>query len=170
LDGTATHTGHIVIFSRPAVPRPSGSGIRIKVAGYAFSSHAAMSRPELAPDLRRFVVTNIPSVPFLEAVLLLRADPAREWTPQDMAQRLYISAEQAHPLLESIAQGQIAVRSGNEPPRFRWGPGSPDIARMLDRLAAHYAGDVVTIATLIHGKTDMRAQKFADAFRWRKDS
>ncbi len=129
-----------------------------------------MSRPALAPDLRRFVVTNIPSVPYLEAVLLLRADPAREWTSQDMAGRLYIATDEAQPLLDAAAQAHLALRSGDQPPRYRYSPGSPELAELVDRLAAHYASDVVTVATLIHGKTEKRAQQFADAFRWRKDS
>lgn len=129
-----------------------------------------MSRPDLAPDLRRFVVTNIPSVPYLEAVLLLRADPARAWTSTDMAGRLYIALEDAQPLLHGVAQARIALRDAGDPPRFRYQPASAELAALLDRLAAHYAADVVTIATLIHGKTDKRARQFADAFRWRKDS
>lgn len=129
-----------------------------------------MSRPELAPELRRFVVTNIPSVPYLEAVLLLRADPSRSWTAQDMAGRLYITPEEALPLLEGAAQARMAVSETGGPLRFRYAPGSPELAQLLDRLASHYAADVVTIAMLIHSRTDKRAQQFADAFRWRKDS
>ena len=127
-----------------------------------------MTRPELSPDLRRFVVTNIPSVPYLEAILLLRAEPQRLWSVPDMARRLYIPEGDAAPLLAAAAEAGIAAPETG--PAYRWAPASPELSIMLDRLAAHYAADVVTIATLIHGRTDKRAQQFADAFRWRKDT
>jgi hypothetical protein len=44
---------------------------------------------------------------------------------------------------------------------------------MLDSLAEVYAHHLVEVTHLIHSKGDkreQRAQKFADAFRWRKDA
>ena len=131
-----------------------------------------MSRPELAPDLRRFIVTNIPSVPFLEAVLLMRADPQHRWSPSEMAARLYIGEAQAAALLDASVDAGIAVRAPGSEPHVLYQPAAPELAEVLDRLAAHYAADVVTVATLIHGRAPETnpAQQFADAFRWRKDS
>ena len=129
-----------------------------------------MSRPELPSDLRRFIVTNIPSVPYLEAILLLRAEPRKAWLVRDMAARLYIAEADAAQLLDSAASNGIAEVQAGDSPAYSYRPQSEELATMLDRLATHYAGDVVTVATLIHGRTDKRAQQFADAFRWRKDS
>lgn len=129
-----------------------------------------MSRPELPSDLRRFIVTNIPSVPYLEAILLLRAEPQKAWPVRDMAARLYIAEADAETLLDSAAHNGIAEVHAGSSAAYSYRPQSEDLAAMLDRLAAHYAGDVITVATLIHGRTDKRAQQFADAFRWRKDS
>lgn len=129
-----------------------------------------MSRPELPSDLRRFIVTNIPSVPYLEAILLLRAEPHKAWLVREMAARLYIAETDAEQLLDSATASGIADVHAGDSPAYTYRPQTEDTAAMLDRLAAHYAGDVVTVATLIHGRTDKRAQQFADAFRWRKDS
>jgi hypothetical protein len=41
---------------------------------------------------------------------------------------------------------------------------------MLDRLAGIYARNLVDVTNLIHSKTSRKAQQFADAFKWRKDS
>jgi hypothetical protein len=48
----------------------------------------AMGKPSIPEDLRRFVLTSIPSVPFLEALLLMRADPDHAWRRDTLAQRL----------------------------------------------------------------------------------
>jgi hypothetical protein len=41
---------------------------------------------------------------------------------------------------------------------------------LLDRVATHYAGNLLAITDLIHSSINRRANQFADAFRWRKDS
>lgn len=135
-----------------------------------------MPRPELAPDLRRFIVTNIPSVPYLEAILLLRSQPQRGWTARDMAGRLYVGEAQAAALLDASVNAGIAARvpdtETNTDSSIVYQPATPELAQMLDRLATHYASDVITVATLIHHRPpeSTPAQQFADAFRWRKES
>jgi hypothetical protein len=41
---------------------------------------------------------------------------------------------------------------------------------MVTRLADVYAKNLTEVTNIIHSKTDRRAQQFADAFRWRRDS
>ncbi len=129
-----------------------------------------MSRPELAPELRRFVVTNVPSVPYLEAILLLRAQPQRYWTAADMARRLYVSESAAASLLDAAVAAGVAATAPVAQAGVGYQPSSPELADLLDRLATHYAHDVVTVATLIHKQSDTRVRRFADAFVWRKES
>ena len=123
-------------------------------------------RPELPQDLRRFLLTSIPSVPYLEAVLLLRAEPQRAWSAGEAARRLYLPEPRAAELLAGLVGAGIAVA---EPAGLRYAPG-PELAGMLDRLAAHYAADLVGVSDLIHSRVDKKAQQFADAFRIRKDT
>ncbi|MBL0418979.1 hypothetical protein JI739_01345 [Ramlibacter sp. AW1] len=130
-----------------------------------------MRRPELPPDLRRFIATSIPSVPYLEAVLLLRAEPSTAWTASTMARRLYLPEADAARLLADAAEaGMAQVSSGTQDPIYGYAPSTPELAQVLDRLAAHYAVDLVTVTDLIHSKVEKRAQQFADGFRWRKDT
>ena len=124
-----------------------------------------MSAPELAPDIRRFVLTNVPSVPYLEAVLLLRAEPQHRWDVADLARRLYVPERTASELLAELRTRGIAIAAGNQ---VQYGP-EPGLADMLDRLAQAYAADLVTVSGLIHSRIDRRAQQFADAFRFRND-
>ena len=60
-----------------------------------------MNRPPISEELRRFILTSVPSVPFLEALLLLRASPGQHWSGAMLARRLYIA--------ERTAQGGTAI-------------------------------------------------------------
>lgn len=124
--------------------------------------------PETVPDdLRRFILTSVPSVPFLEALLLLRTGE-REWPLPEVAQRLYLSEPATAQALERLCEAGMAVRGTSGLYRFR--PGTEELRGMVDRLAVHYARDLVGVTALIHSQLGKSAQVFADAFKWRKDS
>jgi hypothetical protein len=123
-------------------------------------------RPDLPQDLRRFILTSIPTVPYLEAVLLLRAEPGRTWSAAEVARRLYLPEGRAIELASSLASAGIAAEDAAG---YRYAPSTEELAGMLDRLAAHYAADLVGVSDLIHSRVDKKAQQFADAFRIRKD-
>lgn len=127
-----------------------------------------MSRAELAPEMRRFILTSIPSVPFLEAVLLLRSERGRSWRAADVARRLYLPEERAGEILADVARAGLAEATAEG--AFRYLPVSEQLAALMDALAAQYALDVVAVSELIHSRGDRLAQHFADAFRWNKDS
>jgi hypothetical protein len=121
--------------------------------------------------LRRFVLTGIPSVPFLEALLLLRAEAGRAWPGDDVARRLYVRPRDAAALLEQLCDAGMAVQSvPREALAWRYQPATPAMAALIDRLAELYARQLVQVTTLIHSKLDRKAQQFANAFTWRKDT
>ena len=126
-----------------------------------------MTRPELSPELRRFILTSIPSVPYLEAVLLLRGEPHREWDTAAAARRLYLPETHTAELLQGLQDAGIALRG---PAGLRYAPATDELRTVIDQLAAHYAADLVGVTDLIHSRVDKKAQQFADAFRFRKDS
>ena len=68
-----------------------------------------MNRPPISEELRRFVMTSVPSVPFLEALLLLRADPGQQWSGTMLAGRLYISERTAQGLLDDLCRAGMAA-------------------------------------------------------------
>ena len=68
-----------------------------------------MEKVPFPEDLRRFVLTSIPSVPFLEALLLLRAAPDRHWHADTLARRLYVGERTAQALLQDLCRaGMVA--------------------------------------------------------------
>lgn len=126
-----------------------------------------MTSPTVPPEVRRFILTSIPSVPYLEALLLLRSEPARAWRVHEVARRLYIADARALELLRSIADAGLAA--ADEDGQYRFWPASPEFERLIADLATTYSHHLVGVTDLIHSRMDKRAQVFADAFRWKKD-
>ncbi|HEX2547110.1 MAG TPA: hypothetical protein VHL79_19665 [Ramlibacter sp.] len=120
---------------------------------------------ELPADVRRFILTSVPSVPYLEAVLLLRLHPEDNWDQALLARRLYVPERTAAELVQQLRASGVARSEGEA---VRYAPAA-ELAELLDRLADVYAADLVTVTDLIHSRIDRRAQQFADAFRFRKD-
>jgi hypothetical protein len=130
-----------------------------------------MDNISIPEDLRRFVLTSIPSVPFLEALLLMRADPDQPWSRDTLARRLYVRDKVADALLAELCRGGMAApcpEAGAGAYCYR--PREAVLRERIDRLAELYATNLVEVTHLIHSSLDRKAQQFADAFKWRKDS
>ena len=130
-----------------------------------------MRRTEISEDIRRFVLASVPSVPYLEAILLLRTDPDMGWDVPRVAARLYVAERQAAEVLTALAAAGIArSEDQGETALFRYAPATDELRERLDGLAQAYSANLVGVTDLIHSRIDKRAQQFADAFRLRKDS
>ena len=129
-----------------------------------------MDKAPIPEDLRRFVLTSIPSVPFLEALLLLRANPSQEWHGDTLAQRRYVSELSALGLLEDLCRAGMAAPCPGAPGCYQYRPSSPQLDERIGMLADLYAKHLVEVTHLIHSSLDRKAQQFADAFKLRKDS
>jgi len=130
-----------------------------------------MQRPPIPEELRRFILTSVPSVPFLEALLLLRSSPDQHWSGATLARRLYIAERTAQGLLDELCRAGIAAPC--PPPEqdcFCYAPASGTLRERIDGLADVYARHLVDVTNLIHSSLDRKAQQFADAFRLRKDT
>lgn len=124
---------------------------------------------EIPDDVRRFVLTSIPSVPYLEALLLLRAEPGQAWDSTQLARRLYLSEKNAAALLALLHEAQL-LGAAPEAGYYQYQPVSDELDQMVGRVARAYSTNLVEITNLIHSATGKKAQHFADAFIWRKDS
>lgn len=129
-----------------------------------------MAREDIPDEVKRFILTCIPSVPYLEAMLLLRDGNTHAWDSRLVAQRLYMSEKAAHALLSDLHAASILTCIEQEPPSYQYQPASDSLKEMIDRLAETYAKNLVVVTNLIHSKNSKKAQQFADAFIWRKDS
>lgn len=127
-----------------------------------------MDREPIPDDVKRFILLCIPSVPYLEAMLLCRHDAHRSWNAQDVSQRLYMSEKAAFALLEELCTAGVLEKPAEG--QYRYCPQPEKLRQMIDRLAATYSTHLVDVSRLIHSKTNKNALLFADAFIWRKDS
>ena len=109
----------------------------------------------------------VESVPHLEALLLLRADPARAWDAHALAARLYIDEASAARLLSDLHARQLVLQGDDG--LFRLATHDAEHVAIVDRVVEVYSRHVVEVAELIHSTSDRKAQRFADAFRWRKE-
>ena len=128
-----------------------------------------MSTAGIPDEVRRFVLTSVPSVPYVESLLLLRRESGSSWNAARLARRIYVPESQAAGLLEALCESGVAARVAGDDGGYRYQP-SPELAQLLDRVAVFYESNLLAITGLIHSGLNRRANQFADAFRWRKDS
>jgi hypothetical protein len=128
-----------------------------------------MSAPVIPADVRRFILTSIPSVPHLEALLLLRQGAHRGWTSAQLAERLYVSEPIATAMLSDLHAAGFIAQAGADAAAFRFDPPRDELVAMVAQLDEVYSRNLVAVTSLIHSKDERRAQQFADAFRLRKD-
>jgi hypothetical protein len=126
---------------------------------------AGMSE-RLPEDVQRFIVEHVNSVEQLETLLLLRSDPQKLWTVDEVSHALYTQSAAAQMRLGDLqARGLLAAHADD-----RWQYGATgDADELVGRLADLYRDRRVTVITLIYSKPQQQVQAFADAFKLRKD-
>ncbi len=127
-----------------------------------------MDEALIPDDVRDFLLRHIDSIAQMEALLLLRADPACAWSAETLAKRLYITTQEAAVVLERLATDRFLVAAPEALGDYRYHPASSELATMIDRVVALYAQYLIPVTHLIHTKPGTRVQEFADAFNLRK--
>ncbi|WP_338763962.1 hypothetical protein [Massilia sp. METH4] len=104
---------------------------------------------EISPALRSFVLT-LPSVPFLEALLLLHGTPGQIWTAEAIAQRLYLqSVERGHDIVRELAARGFCACTPDGQVMYR--PADAAQHRLIGELAREYQHRLIEITHLVHG-------------------
>ncbi len=103
---------------------------------------------DLSPELRSFI-TTLPSVPFVEALLLLHGAPDQIWTAEAIARQLYLqSVTQAELIVEQLVAGGfcISTRDG----QLAYSPTDPALHAAVGALATIYRQQLIEITHLVH--------------------
>lgn len=108
-----------------------------------------MKRPLIPDDVRQFVQTSVPSVPYLEALLLMRGSDEHGWNGSALAQALYMNEHTASALLDTLRQAGMIAPATADGERMRYAPPA-HMAALIDRLAEVYASNLIGVSTLIH--------------------
>jgi hypothetical protein len=128
-----------------------------------------MSREPIPEELRRFILTSVPSVPFVEALLVYRGARGSPVETALVARRLYMGEKAAAEVVDQLAEARfIQPADGASGPTHRFAPDAA-LAAMVEQLVAYYRSHLVEVTDLIHSKTSRKAQQFADAFKWKKE-
>jgi hypothetical protein len=119
-------------------------------------------------EVRRFVLTSIPTVPHLETLLLLWRDPREGWSVAEIAERLYVVPTVAGDLARDLCMADLLECEG-DPPRYAARREPPRLAHLVQGLNEAYAHHLREVTRLIHANHDRRAERFKQAFTWKKD-
>lgn len=124
--------------------------------------------PDLIPDsVRRFLFTNIPSVPHLETLMLLWRQQDCAFPVDEIANRLYVNIDVARALAQDLTEAELlGAEDGGARYRVRTEP--PELRALLQELDRTYSRQVRAVAELIHSNIDRKAHRFATSFYWRK--
>jgi hypothetical protein len=123
---------------------------------------------EFPEDVRQFIAEHINSVAELEVLLLLKGQPDRTWSADDISRALYTTPEMAATQLAELqARGLLGAAEGVRVYQYR--PGSEELHRLISRLEEIYQQRRVSVITQIYSKPVDRVRTFADAFRLRKE-
>ena len=125
-----------------------------------------MTEKGVPAEVREFLLACIDSVAELEALLLLRENPGQDWDATTLARRLYIGDVEGMKILEHLVQCSLAIKTGAG---FRYHVRDADRQALVDGLALSHAKYLVPVTRLIHDKAS-GIRKFADAFKFRKDT
>ena len=121
-------------------------------------------------EVQQFIERYIDSLAKLEMLLLLRADPSRQWDACDIAKALYYSARDVcEDQLASLARAGLLTCTAPPDKRYRHGPASAELERLVGDLAEMYKERRVAVITQIYSKPVNQIEVFADAFRLRKE-
>ena len=126
-----------------------------------------MTPDDLTDELRRLIF-SIPSIPHLEALLLMRREPLA-WEAARLAQRLYLPAERAACILSDLAAAQLCAPVAETSVAYRYAP-APEMDALVDSLQRYYGSHLIEVTNMIHANSrpHSRIREFADAFKWRK--
>lgn len=141
-----------------AGPRPAGDA-----AGGTpvFPMSAAITE-----EVRSFLLQYVDSVEQLEVLLLVRSQPGRVWSADEVAAELRTDPRSVHLRIDDLRDGGLVA--GEAGGGIRYAPRTPAMARAVEATDRAYQTHRVAIITLIFSRPTERIRSFADAFRLRK--
>ncbi|HEX6746996.1 MAG TPA: hypothetical protein VF092_06830 [Longimicrobium sp.] len=127
-----------------------------------------MPDPEIPDEVLRFLAEHVESAEQLDALMLLRADPARGWTAEALSQALFSVPQSAARTLERLQAHGFAAGDGASPPTYRYAAASAHAA-LVERLAEAYRANRAAVIKQLFARRADPVRSLADAFRLRKE-
>lgn len=124
---------------------------------------------ELPAAVTQLIRRRLHSVLDIETLLLLRSQPAAQWSGRALAIALYISEEAAGEHLAKLYANGLLAADQVAPPAtlYRYEPRDEAIAKAVDELAVVYAQRKVRVIEFLYSGPMDSVRSFANAFRLR---
>ena len=127
-----------------------------------------MAGETLPTSVQQFLSKYIRSLEQLEVLLLVRNSPNRAWTSAEVYEVVRSSRASVEERLESFVQLGFLAKEEGSPATFRYAP-TDNVAAAVDETAGAYQKWRVRVIEAIFTPAEDPAQRFADAFKVRKD-
>lgn len=127
-----------------------------------------MTQRNISTQVLEFLAEKIDTVPQLETLLLMWREPQRTWTPAEVAARVYVPPDAARLILQALQRRQLVSAAG-DPPVYRYSNQWDNSGGIMNKVAAEYARNLVSITTLIHEGASSSVKEFARAFDLKKE-
>jgi len=115
-----------------------------------------------------FILEKIDSVSHLEALLLLWNSRPKQWSPEEVARRLYVNTKIARELLADLQRSDLIVAVPDAAETYRYETSLQERDGIIEMVDATYRYQIVRISNLIHSKGSSAVRDFARAFRFTK--
>jgi hypothetical protein len=116
-------------------------------------------------ELDRFILTEIDSVPHLEALLLLWNSRPKQWGVDEIAGLLFIPADRTREILQDLQQRELVVMTFSG----CFYNSSYSRGSLMEELDRTYRRELVRVSNMIHSKASPAVREFARAFRFKKE-
>jgi MarR family len=109
-----------------------------------------MSNTGIPRAVEAFLLKYIDSIPELESLLLVRAEPAMVWQPATLAARLHVDVQAATTVLNALERrGLLSRREAG----FIYAPKSGELDAAIEALTGAYRRLLIPITSIVHAKT-----------------
>lgn len=126
-----------------------------------------MSASEIPDELVHFIRDNVFSVEQLEILMLLRRQPTRAWSVQEITSEMRSGQESVSSRLADLASRGLVTPAGS-PTTYSYGPPVPRLQVLVDQLAEAYELRRFRVIDIIFSRPSDVLHGFAEAFRLRK--
>ena len=124
-----------------------------------------MGKQNISEDLKRFIKEQIQTVSRLEVLLLLHHHRPKALSLAEVAHELGFEDDTAASQMTALEAMELVIHSNSEHLKYEYHPRNAAVGSMVDRLAASYGKQRVSILSMILSEHPDRVRLFAEAFR-----
>lgn len=123
----------------------------------------------ISDNVKKFIQTYVSSIPYVEAILLIRSDDKKNWSITDVSQRLFIDDKTVEPIIKQLIKAKIIITDPKLSYLYKYSPDNEDIKMVIDELSVCYSAHLVEVTNLIYSNIEQNASKLSKGFMWRDD-